>query len=270
MQPDAFSNFTMRALEISQSFEGSDPWANITGNFDGAGLTCGALGWTVKWFNQQRLVKLFVERHGEGLAQAIMPKTWAWYWDLTNIRSESAAISAANTISRGSSRVIEPYRTELRLFWRSPEMRSIQVEFAQKDMGKFAMSQAEKCREFFGLDAPKFHHFAYWFDQAVLNGTGGAPALSEASKVSTDDVFEWMAKETGYVQKDFNRNASLWASMIKIATDDERDLLKLAMIRADKSREEFDTVTMNRRGTLALKKGWINGELRDLRDQLKG
>ncbi|MCA6566601.1 MAG: hypothetical protein ACK5UJ_00265 [Pseudobdellovibrionaceae bacterium] len=253
--------WTKQALEISQSFEGSDPWANITGNFDGAGLTCGALGWTIKWNNQQRLVKDFVKAHGLSELMALMPKTGNEYWKITKL-PEEAALAEVNAWSRGQSKVLQPYREELRAFWKDERMKDIQVKYAEADMGTFAMRQAQATQSYFKLQEPKFHHFAYWFDQAVLNGTGKTPSLVDGEKFTLKDVLEWMQSETGYAQGDFKKNHQLWS---KERLDVQSlHLLKLAMVRAQRSREQFDTVTMNRRGTLAVKKGYVNGTLRDL------
>ena len=42
-----------RSMVITGSFEGSDPLANIRGNFDDEGLSCGQLGKTVRAGDQQ-------------------------------------------------------------------------------------------------------------------------------------------------------------------------------------------------------------------------
>lgn len=254
-----------RAADISQSFEGSDPWANITGNFDGTGLTCGSLGWTIQWMNQQRLVKAFVTKHGVDRAKSLMPKTWDWYWKLTTMTNEDQAIPYADSISHGTSRIDEPYRFELRAFWKSIEMTQLQKEFAVIDFGRFAIKQAYKCQKYFGLEYPKFHHFAYWFDQAVLNGSGKTPEIEMNEGMKTSEVFSWMEKETGYCQDDFDQNKELWKGEMVTATKQQIVLFELAMVRSKESRGQFDTVTMNRRGTLALGKGWVNGELRNLK-----
>ena len=56
--------FLERAMLITGGFEGSDPWANITGNFDGEGLTCGQLGKTIKAGDQQKVVRNYISAHG--------------------------------------------------------------------------------------------------------------------------------------------------------------------------------------------------------------
>lgn len=257
-------DWTERALYISQGFEGSDPFANITGNFDGCGLTCGALGWTIKWGNQQRLVKDFIKLYGEDQLKALMPRTGEEYLKVTNMHHE-AALKAVDHWSSGA-KVLNPYRSELRAFWTDERMINIQIKYAEVDMGDFAMKQAITTQEYFKLSSPKFHHFAYWFDQAVLNGTGKTPLLMEAEDITLTDVWKWMESESGAAITDFKKNLNLWQdSYISL---EEMHLLKLAMLRAQRSREEYDTVTMNRRGTLAIGKGYVNAKLWDLSDDL--
>jgi hypothetical protein len=265
------SEFSKRALLIVQRFEGNTSWANITGNFDGAGLTCGALGWTIKWNNQQRLVKAFVAKYGIEKFKSYLPKIHLWYWDLVNIKNEAEAIKEANTVSGGTSKVKEPYNSDLTFFWSSPEMQQIQCEFADLDMGKFAMEQASKFKAKFMLPEISFQHFCYYFDQAVLNGTGKNPDISEGELISLGSVFSWMDNESGYGQKDFERNLFYWKKLIlsdMACTPDQILLFKLAKIRADRAREEFDTITMSRRGILALGSGYLNGEFWDLKKEL--
>lgn len=200
-----------------------------------------------------------------------MPKTWIWYWTLTNITDENEAIKTANTISGLTSNVKEPYLSELRAFWQSPEMVLIQVEFAEKDMGKFAMGQAEKCKKYFGDTDLKFSYFAYWFDQAVINGIGNTPELKEADYMSVEEVFDWMERETGHGEIDFKKNQALWKTLIHDydVGVPQIKLLILGMIRAKRSRAEYDTIVMNRRGTMAMGRGYVNGRLWDLTKELQ-
>ncbi len=261
-------DWSVRALHITQRFEGETAWANITGNFDGAGLTCGALGWTIQWHNQQPLVKQFVLKFGIDKLKALMPQTWKWYWELTNIKSESEAIKRANEISEISSKVQEPYNTELKHFWSSEEMIQIQKEAADRDMGAWAETQATKMKAYFGLPAMSFMHFAYYFDQKVLNGGAKNPEISEGEAISTESVFRWMLSESGYGENDFNKNIPYWKGLIERASPDQKLLFRLAKIRADRAREEFDTITMSRRGILCLGSGFVNGKFWDIKKDL--
>lgn len=65
--------------------------------------------------------------------------------------------------------------------------------------------------------------------------------------------------QAGY--RDSNKNAALWRD--KVATGD-LDLFVLSYLRALKSSSAWTGVVLNRKATLAMKKGWVNGELIDL------
>jgi len=158
-----------RAIDVSKEFEGGD-WANITGNFDGAYLTCGALGFTWKYNNQPPMIIDFVKRKGADEGYRLMPKYWKQYWAAA-IEGENRGASVVSEWSDSKGNVREDVRKELFAFWTSPEMLKIQVETAEKMMGSFAKRKALETQDFFGLKEPQFSHYAYWFDQAVLNGT---------------------------------------------------------------------------------------------------
>lgn len=260
--------WTGRAIDITQAFEGNTPWANITGNFDGAGLTCGALGWTIQWFNQQPLVKQFVAAYGENVAKDLMPETWEWYWKLINIKDEDQAIKEDNRISGLSANVKQPYKRELERFWQNARMVQIQKETAAKNMGRWAMDRANEFSKFCNSSGPEFFVFAYYFDQAVLNGTGKNPTLEEAGRVSMPEVWSWMDSETGYLQDDFDNNLRLWKSNQLTYGYEQRLLFAHTKIRADRSREDFDTVVACRRGIIITGQGWVNGRKWDLTEKL--
>lgn len=255
-----WDEWTMRAIDISQAFEGSDPWANITGNFDGAYLTCGALGFTWLYNNQPPMILEFVKRFGEDQAKALMPTKWAEYYNAAKL-GEGGGAKIVASWSNGTNLVREPYRTELRNFWKSSGMRQIQIEKAWTMMGSFAMKKTLEGQTYFSLSAPQFSHFAYWFDQAVLNGQGNTIPFSRSQDMQVGDVIQWCRTVKGYCEDDIRRNAEIWSKMAFSA--DKRGLFVMACLRAKLSRVEFRPVTMMRRGTLCMGRGSVNGTMRD-------
>ena len=252
--------WTASAIDIIKKFEGKD-FANITGNFDGTGLTCGALGWTIKWNNQQPLVKKFVSTFGINELLRKMPKTGSQYWDIIQISDYNLAIEKANEWSNSSSIVIEPYRSELNALWSDTRMINIQYDFAEITIGQWAKKQAID----FSISLKvhlNFKYFVYFFDQAVLNGKNGVPKIEEAQKITNEEIFSWMESyNEGYTQTEFKKNRALWAKIIKNQTLDFQLLFKMAYLRALMSKPFFKPVTMNRRGALALGSGYVNGVL---------
>lgn len=253
-----WEQWTESALKTSMRFEGGD-FANITGNFDGAGLTCGSLGWTIKWSNQQPLVFKFVSRYGLVELKKLMPQKGSEYWNLVNIKDYNQAITFANKWSKNSANVLEPYRSELQKFWKDPRMMQIQYEYAWLNMGKWAREQALIFSSAVGINVT-FRHFSYFFDQAVLNGTSGTPTAAEGNKISLNEIYTWIKSyKIGYTQVDFQKNRSIWMKAAETADADQILLFKMAYLRALKSRDEFKPVTMNRRASLALGAGYVNG-----------
>ena len=252
-----WDEWTMKAIDISQGFEGSDPWANITGNFDGAYLTCGALGFTWKYNNQPPMILEYVNKHGADKLLSLMPKTGAEYIHAAKL-GEQGGKDIVSKWSQGN-KVREPYYSELRAFWKSKEMKDIQIKAAWKMMGVFAMNKTLEGQKFFSLESPKFSHFAYWFDQAVLNGTG--QTVPFGTRI-TREFFDYQTKEGQYLRSDFKKNQNLWREIIAKTHNplDNEVLMIMAWERAKKSRFEFIPVTMCRRGTLAMGEGYVNGK----------
>lgn len=256
-----FKKWAKDAAYISSTYEGKGgDYANVVGNFDGAYLTCGLLGLTWKYGNQLEILDKYLKKYGPNKLQKLMPKTGGEYLDAINSGySEGAAI-----VSKWSSgsKVKEPYKSELSAFWASPEMVELQDETYEKMMGVFALKKCLETQEYFELPKPLFQHYAYWWDQAVLNGTGKTVEFKEADKFGVKTVLDFCETVDGYNTDSMRKNAKLWKEQIDKASMEERHLFKMAYLRALKSRTEFQGTTMMRRGTLALGRGYVNGTLR--------
>ena len=251
------------AMIQSGSFEGKGTdWANVVPNFDGAILTCGLLGFTWKWNNQAPMVLEFVKRHGEGYFMSLMPKSGPDYLRACTLGEEKGKYIILNFSN--SKTVFQPYKQELTNLWGSEEMIKIQVETSKKMFGVFAQKQCLEGQKFFNLKEPSFHHYRYWFDQAVLNGTGKTVAFNRHDDISNKAILDWCKSASGYTINDLRRNVSLWEKALKTASGDKQALWRMAYLRAQNSRSEFKPVTMNRRGTLALGVGYVNGSKRIL------
>lgn len=253
--------WTEKVMKISGSFEGNgEDWGNPVGNFDGAYLTCGLLGFTWKWNNQPPMINEFVKRKGKGELMTLMPRCGEAYLEAVE-KGEKDGAPIVSAWSVGE-RVKEPYFTELKNFWSCAEMKKIQTETALTMMGDFARRKTLEGQSFYNLPKPLFSHFAYWFDQAVLNGTGKTQSFDKAENISIEQVFDWMKNATGYTQKSFDKNLTYWRGIIDLADAVQKKLWILAYLRSSVASDWGDTVTMCRRGSLALGSGYINDSFR--------
>jgi len=77
---------------------------------------------------------------------------------------------------------------------------------------------------------------------------------------ATAEICDWLAAmpqaHAGF--KDCWRNAAIWRGAVDPAW---RDLFILSYLRAQKARAEYAGVVMNRKGAIALARGWVNAEL---------
>lgn len=258
---DNYDEWVMKAAEIIATFEGNGvDWGNPVGNFDGAYLTCGLMGFTWKYNNQPPMIKEFVKRHSADAVLRLMPKSGSEYIRAANLGESGGA----NIVKQWSSgyKVNEPYKSELRAFWTSPGMIEIQKEKIFEMMGNWGTKKMLECQAYFKLSEPKFEHLVYWMDQATLNGTGKTPTFAAGEQVSINEVINFCSSAGGYNKEDLRKNGTLWNKMIDSSPKDEKLLWKMAYLRAKASKYEFMGTVMNRRGTLALGKGYVNGSLR--------
>lgn len=257
-----WKKWTKDAAFISSEYEGEGgDYANITGNFDGAYLTCGLLGLTWKYGNQLEILDKYLKEYGPNKLMGLMPKTGRAYLEAINAGySEGAEIVAS--WSNYSANVRQPYRSELAAFWSSPEMIELQDETYDKMMGIFAKKKCLETQSYFKLPKPLFQHYAYWWDQAVLNGQGKTVDFDDAKSVGTQTVLDFCDDVGGYNKDSMRKNAKIWRDQVEKSSIEEIHLFKMAYLRAIQSRVEFQGTTLMRRGTLALGKGYVNGTLR--------
>lgn len=252
------------ALEISADFEGSG-FDNVVGNFDGQILTCGALGWTWRFGDHQQMV-LQCERANPGATQKYMPTEGKEYLDLCGeLVARTIPEVTRWTRSGHGSMVNEPYLSELKAFWGSPEMIDIQVSFAHR-IGEKAIRYD---RDWVMSSQQDFvmtvQEFCFFFDLVVNNGSLLGLSYSDVrqriggSGVILGEISHWCSVQSN---RDSRRNADYWGRLSPI--DNERNLLVLGWLRALKAKREWAPSVMNRRGILALGSGYCEGEKKDL------
>lgn len=149
-----------RCLQLTSSFEGHG-YTLIQGNWDGAWLTWGIIGFTLKHGEIQEIVRAIQQR-----APAIIDS--AFGTDAAELlrRMDSPPEDQeawANTISRGA-RVVEPWRSGFERFGSFPEVQAVQNARAHAAYFLPARATAER------LDLITERGMALCFDAQVQNG----------------------------------------------------------------------------------------------------
>lgn len=261
-QDNFIEEWIRKAVEIIASFEGVGvDWGNPVGNFDGAGLTCGVIGFTWKYNNQPPMIREYVKRHGQASLLQFMPKYGLTYIKAANL-GESGGMSIVKGWSGGSYNLPAAIKAELKAFWTSPGMLKIQEEQIMVMIGNWGVKKMYESQKYFGFAQPKFEHLVFWMDQATLNGQGKTPAFDEHKSITKSQILSFCASQGGYNKADLRKNGALWSQMYDKSPYDEQVMFKLAYIRSTRASSDFKGTVMNRRGTLALGDGYVNGSRR--------
>jgi hypothetical protein len=269
-------NWLKKALEITGDFETSgNPWAGVTGDFDAMGISCGVLQWNIGMGSLQPLVI----NVGKPLVLAKMPNFGAQLWQACN-----SPVAQGLTIVRGwqVNKNLKPVpKAELQNLFGSEQMIGQQTQRA-KSLGQNALTQATKwARDLRGATAAAtLQEFCWFFD--LLTQSGGLSGITAAdvknfitanNPANTDDVIcSWLKNYPATVtvngqqltvagRVDGKKNADLWRNNVSAA---QLELFVLCFLRAQKSKAQYRPVVMNRRGTIAALKGFVNGELENL------
>lgn len=252
-------------VHITPGFEivGSDPYLGVAGDFDGMGISCGALQWNIGSGSLQPMVKAV----GRAVVIAAMPTLGQALWAACNasIAKGLAAVRAWQTGTRLSAVA----KAELRALMGTPEMRAQQGLRIDK-VAATAFRNATDWAQARGDSAPSKRLFCWFFDLVTQNG--GLEGLThkrvkdfieQTQPDRTDDLIcDFLAGRTGASGhvRDAKRNADLWRNR----TDAEKlELLAMSYLRAQTSSPTWRHVVLNRKGAIAMGKGWVNSALYD-------
>lgn len=245
------------ALFVTGDFETiGDPWTAVSGDFDRMGISCGPLQWNIGSNSFQPIVL----GCGQEVVRRAMPGLGREMWDACN-----ASITEGLRIVRGwqtGSRLRKDAEREIKALLDQPEMRDGMRRKAAH-VGELAFREAGA----WAGGKPTLRQFCWFFDLVTQNG--GLKGLTRGDVESfktrhgsnrVDDLIcdelDDRPLSSGH-DRDAHRNARLWRNPADGAA---LDLLVLSYIRASLSKPEWRHVVMNRKGTLAIGKGWVNGE----------
>jgi len=148
------------ARNTTMSFEGAG-YSNISGDFDGMGLSLGFLQWNFGQKTLQPLMSKFIGGFSD-MAKQIMQEGADEL--LSAINSGTALDYAKQKMNNGGNSIVEPWLTRLKNLCNIQEFQAIQDEGAQSYVDR-AISMCEK------FDVYTVRAFCLFFDIAVQNGS---------------------------------------------------------------------------------------------------
>ena len=176
-----------RCLQVTGDFEGHG-FCKVAGNFDGAGLTWGIIGFTLKHGEIQKILAEVQKNHPELLIQSFGDRVSDLRGVLGQNRNE--LLNWADSLSLGSQkyRIEQPWEEAFETLGAFPEVQAIQLQrvdkywnIATRDAGRF------------GLETEM--GVALCFDIAVQNG--GIDSKNEERRISN-----WFKDNPGAEERD--------------------------------------------------------------------
>lgn len=246
------------AVAITPGFEvEGDPYEGVSGNFDGMGISCGALQWNIGSGSLQPMVK----NVGKTRVTAAMPTFGNDLWTACNT-TIAKGLAIVNGWQTGSTLKAKA-RAEFKTFMGTPEMRAEQDKLIDK-VARQAMSEAEKWATARGTPATK-RLFCWFFDIITQNGGLKGLTFKEVSDFiklnqpdkADDVVCDFLAGKTGTSghEKDARENAKLWRNN---APGEKLEILVMSYLRSNLALAKWRHVVLNRKGTIAIGSGRVN------------
>lgn len=165
-----------RALQLTAAIEGHG-YTIAAGNFDGAGLTWGIIGFTVRFGTVQRVLDAVATEHPGLIRSAFVDLTK----DLERMRNlpidRQIAFADSLSISGAKHKLVDPWRVAFERLGSIPEVQAIQRRIAFEQY----MKPAKKAAKALGLTTEL--GVALCFDVQVQNG-GIKPAAMDAVRRS--------------------------------------------------------------------------------------
>lgn len=252
-------------IKITGTFENAgDPYQGVSGDFDGQGISCGVLQWNIGQGSLQPLVKAI----GKPAVLSAMPSFGNDMWKACE-SSLSIGLQIVRSWQSGATLKSGPKAELKRLMGSAPMVG--QQDAAIRAVAAKAETMADKWAAERGQSSRTVQDLAWFFDIVTQNsslkglGFGDVTAFKKAAGPDKADdlICDWLAATNSkYAGKDdCHENAKLWRNSI---SGSSLDLLVLGYLRSQKSILQWRGDVLNRKGTLAVKRGRVHGKLFDL------
>lgn len=248
------------ATAVTPGFEVSgNPYHGVSGDFDGMGISCGALQWNIGQNSLQPMVRAV----GEDVVRSVMPTRGREMW-----RAANSPVRDGLGIVRGWQKVAKldtTVRAELQALMGSPAM-CAQQDARIMAVGARAFELATRWVDAAGRPAATKREFLWFFDLVTQNGSlegigfnDVARFLDESDAGRADDVVCDFLSATGGTSghaKDAHVNAQIWRGVGDVG---KVELLALSYLRSGTASPKWRHVVLNRKGAIAMGKGRVNG-----------
>lgn len=213
-----------RALGVTGTFEGHG-FTLAQGNFDGAGITWGIIGFTLGGGELKSILLEIQAAHPDLLQRAFGAKTDPLLELLQKPMKDQIAFADSISLGTSKARLAEPWRAAFKTLGEFPEVQDLQLARMENDYFKPALQTAEK----FALKTEL--GLALAFDIHVQNG-----GIKEAARQKIEAALQEHP----------------------VAREIDRRIL-IAQAVADKSSPKFRQDVLNRKMTLATGTGRVHG-----------
>lgn len=162
-----------RAILITSGFETQgDPYLQVTGNFDGAGLSFGPLQVNLKTGTLQTLFKRFEIRDAVAL-QACFGALWPQWQQMLRLPSIARQIAWADGLSRGARKAdFDPaWKAAMQAAGRVPAFRAETLSYAYDSYGRKLIAALSWLRGLKPIPIRNFRCLAALFDLCVQQGS---------------------------------------------------------------------------------------------------
>jgi hypothetical protein len=213
-----------RALGVTAAFEGHG-FTLAQGNFDGAGITWGIIGFTLAGGGLKGILLEIQKAHPDLLQNAFGAKTDQLLELLKKPMKDQLAFADGISLGTSKTRLAEPWRTAFKTLGEFPEAQDIQLQHVESDYLKPSLQTARK------LALETELGLALAFDIHVQNG-----GIKEAARQKIEAALQEHP----------------------VAREIDRRIL-IAQAVADSAKRDFRQDVLNRKMTLATGTGRVHG-----------
>lgn len=162
-----------RAIAVTAGFETSgDPYLQVTGNFDGAGLSFGPLQTNFKTGTLQELFRRFQARD-EARLRAAFGALWPEWQQVMRMRARTQQVAWADALSRGTRKADfdARWKVALQAVGTEPAFRAEMLRYAYDTYGRKLIVALAWMRGLLPLPIRNFRCLAALYDLCVQQGS---------------------------------------------------------------------------------------------------